>query len=233
MFEFRDRGYTETMLLVPGWAFDERIFQCLDLPYNYLLATNPEMSSLESQVVRYDETHDQTPMAMLGWSQGGIALSQLAGRCPERVTQLILVGIRPGYPREGLLEIRRLLDRSRTAYLKCFYKACFAGSDESIRSWFNKTLLDDYLEKFTHNTLTAGLDWLAQACIDPEDLKQVPSVTVIHGTDDTIAPIQEAKELAAKMPLARWLVLQKTGHVSFLHAQFPEKLYDRQKTDSV
>ena len=203
MLEFIDRGYPETMLLVPGWAFDGRIFEPLDLPYNYLMADSAEIGSLETQVLQFIETHDQTALTMLGWSQGGIALSKLAGRFPEKVSQLILVSVRQQYPQAGLREIQGLLERSRATYLKCFYKACFAGADRTIETWFKATLLADYLETFTSTALMKGLDWLAQVRIDPEDLRRVSCVTFVHGADDTIAPIQEAESLAAQVPCLR------------------------------
>ena len=38
-FEWRARGFGHTLLLVPGWATDPRIFAPLDLEFNYLVAT--------------------------------------------------------------------------------------------------------------------------------------------------------------------------------------------------
>ncbi|MDP2912436.1 MAG: alpha/beta fold hydrolase [Candidatus Omnitrophota bacterium] len=39
-FRFIDRGYEDSMLLIPGWAADSGIFEPLDLPFNYFLPEN-------------------------------------------------------------------------------------------------------------------------------------------------------------------------------------------------
>ena len=36
-FKLIDRGFKDTILLIPGWAADYRIFDSLDLEFNYLL----------------------------------------------------------------------------------------------------------------------------------------------------------------------------------------------------
>jgi len=38
-FRFFNRGFKDTLVLIPGWATDYRIFNSLDLSYNYLLTT--------------------------------------------------------------------------------------------------------------------------------------------------------------------------------------------------
>jgi len=213
--QYEDRGYNRTLLLVPGWGFDERIFERSSLPCNYLLYTSADMAGLEDAVL----AGGYGTLDMLGWSQGGVALARLAAKHPDLVTQLILVGVRPAYPTKTLDEIRRLLTRSAATYLKCFYKACL---DKADLLWFKQTLQKDYLARFTADDLTAGLDWLAQVQLDVAALQRLASVTLVHGAQDQVAPVQEARALAAQLPRARYCEVPEAGHAVFLHPAFSE-----------
>ena len=82
MLKYVDRHHEETLLLVPGWAFDERIFDGLDLPYNYLLFSGISMLSLENIILQYVKEHQCQPLSLLGWSQGGLALSNFSAKHP-------------------------------------------------------------------------------------------------------------------------------------------------------
>lgn len=210
MLKFQDRGYRESLLLVPGWGFDARIFQPLDLPYNYVYFTSPDMSLLKSALLELD----CEPMPMLGWSQGGVALARFAQCHGERIKRLILVGIRPVYPKTGLDEIRSFLLRSQATYMKRFYKACL---DQSQWTWFKQTLQADYLARFDLEDLIFGLDWLAHVCVDTDALKQVPDVVLIHGSADQVAPVAEARTLAQALPEARYVEIPDASHAAFLY----------------
>jgi pimeloyl-ACP methyl ester carboxylesterase len=212
---YLDRGHNRTLLLVPGWGFDDRIFERLTLPYDYLFYTGCDMAGLEGAVL----AGGYGAVDMLGWSQGGVALAGLAGRHPELVRQLILVGVRPAYPAEGLEEIKSLLSRSYATYLKCFYKACL---DRVDMAWFKQTLQKDYLARFTLDGLVSGLDWLAQVQLDVATLQDMASVTLVHGAADQVAPVQEAQALAAQLPQARYCEVPDAAHAVFLHPNFAE-----------
>ena len=215
ILQYKDRGYNRTLLLVPGWGFDERVFERLSLSYNYLLYTSSDMAGLEDAVL----AGGYGTLDMLGWSQGGVALAGLAAKHPDLVTQLILVGVRPAYPTDTLDEIRGLLARSTATYLKCFYKACL---DKADLLWFKQTLLKEYLAKFTLDNLTAGLDWLAQIRLDVAAIQRLASVTLVHGAQDQVAPVQEARALATLLPGARHCEVPEAGHAVFLHPAFSE-----------
>jgi pimeloyl-ACP methyl ester carboxylesterase len=215
ILQYKNRGYDRTLLLVPGWGFDERIFEPLSLPYNHLLYTSPDMRYLEDAVL----AADCGALDMMGWSQGGVALAGLATRHPDRVAQLILVGVRPLYPAEGLVEIKGLLLRSRATYLKCFYKACLDRVDVP---WFRQTLQEDYLARMTLEDLISGLDWLAHVGLDVKALQNLACVTLIHGAEDQVAPVQEARALAMQLPRAQYCEVTGAAHAVFLHPNFAE-----------
>ena len=212
---YKDRACDRTLLLVPGWGFDERIFERLSLPYNYLLYTGCDMAALEDAVL----ARGCGALDVLGWSQGGVALAALAAKYPGLIAELTLVGVRPAYPAEALEEIKGLLTRSTATYLKCFYKACL---DRADLLWFKRTLQKAYVARFTLDDLIAGLDWLAQVQLDVEALQNIASVTLVHGAADQVAPVQEARDLAAQLPQARYCEVPGAAHAVFLHPRFAE-----------
>ncbi len=215
--QYKNRGYCRTLLLVAGWGFDERVFERMSLPFNYLLYTDSDMAVLEDAVLAggYER------LDMLGWSQGGVALAGLATRHPDLVGQLILVGVRAAYPAAALAEIKDLLSRSHVTYLKCFYKACLGRAD---MAWFRQTLQKDYLAQCSLDGLKSGLDWLAQVQLDVAALQDMPLVTLIHGAADQVAPVQEARALAAQLPQARYCEVPGAAHAVFLDAAFSESV---------
>jgi pimeloyl-ACP methyl ester carboxylesterase len=221
---YLNRGYDRTLLLVPGWGFDERVFEPVHMPFNYLLYTSPDMTVLEDVVL----SGGYGALDMMGWSQGGVALAGLAAKYPEQVGQLTLVGIRPAYPVNGLNEIKDLLARSCQTYLKCFYKACL---DKTHLPWFKQTLQKTYLAKFETEDLLAGLDWLAQVSLDVAALKKIKSVTLIHGANDQVAPVQEARALAEQLPGARYCEVPDAAHAVFLHEAFSENVTVERQED--
>ena len=48
-FQYLNRGHAEVLVLIPGWGFDARIFEPLDLDFDYLLPqiNNPERFSAD------------------------------------------------------------------------------------------------------------------------------------------------------------------------------------------
>ena len=55
------------------------------------------------------------------------------------------------------------LARNKAAYLRRFYEACFSPGEREARGWFERELLESYLEQMELEALLAGLDYLASA----------------------------------------------------------------------
>ena len=51
-FKYIDRQKPETAVLVPGWATDYRIFDTLDLDYNYLMPGRKIRRRIEKRINR-------------------------------------------------------------------------------------------------------------------------------------------------------------------------------------
>ena len=220
MFKYMDRHRKNAIVLVSGWAFDERIFTHLDLPFDVISYTKMNMVDFELDLLAYLSRKKLNRISLLGWSQGALACAQFAARHPECIRELTLVSLRPSYDQASIDQIKRLLQRNQRAYLRQFYKTCFSSVGLETYRWFKQTLQTEYLDMFPEATLCKGLDWLAQAQLFPDALKTMRSLTVIHGSDDRIAPVQDVIDWVAKLPQANLVLLQKGGHIPFLSDEF-------------
>lgn len=164
----------------------------------------------------------ETPFAVLGLSQGGAVAIAYAVRHPERVSRLILVGayaagrlVRADTPEareEALLD----LELGRVAWRR---------EDDSFRQLFASQFLPDgtrelwdafnRLQRTTTSTdnVARFLDVFAR--IDVRDLlpRVLCPTLVVHSRDDLRVPGSQARELAARIPDARLLLLAGRNHI--------------------
>jgi proline iminopeptidase len=225
MLRFVNKRAANHLVIVPGWAFDHRIFAGLDLPFNYHVFCGPSISSLADDVKELVSRLPAEKISLLGWSKGGFAVCEFAGRNPELVDELFLVGVRRRYDKEELEGMGANLKKNRTACLKRFYRQCFAKEEMERYQWFKNTLLTDYLETMPMQQLARELDWLGQVEIHPEDLKGIETVKFIHGTADTIAPVEQTRALADSLPQSELITFEQTGHAPFLRDDFKRRVY--------
>ena len=225
-FEWRDRGFRKTLLLVPGWATDHRIFAPLDLEFNYLAPTVFSPRDFKERLLDAMGRYRLERVAVLGWSLGGYLALEFACEHPERIVEgaLFAVGMREHYERDAIEATRSRLARSRAAYLRRFYEACFSAGEREARSWFERELLAAYLERMELNGLLEALDYLAGASL----AAQAPGgmkVTFIHGSLDRIAPVEAMLAVRARLPGAELVRLEAAGHAAFLNPQF-KRVFD-------
>ncbi len=216
-FEFFPRGgFAETLLLVPGWATDHRIFRPLDLEFNYLAAVAFSPRNFQQGLLSALRRHRLDRVAVLGWSLGGYLALEFARQHPERVLQgaLFAVGLRERYEPETIEAIKGRLARNKAAYLRRFYEACFSPGEREARGWFERELLKSYLELMEPEALLAGLDYLASA--SPADAK----ARFIHGREDRIAPVEEMLAMKERLPGVRLVCMENAGHAAFLNPEF-------------
>lgn len=204
MFKIIDRNQVKNLAIISGWAFDERIFSQMDLPYNYIFVDEKEINRLK----------EVKNLSVLGWSQGAYAAADFTIGNSQIVEQLLLVSARPSYPKASIEQIKQMLRKNKQAYLISFYKQCFCSAEKEQFSWFKKNLMNDYLEKFELDDLLAGLDRLSKQKLDFAKLKTIKNLKFIHGEEDKIAPLAE---LPQDLPLQ---VLPQTGHLPFLQSNF-------------
>jgi len=225
MFRFVDRHAVNHLVLVPGWAFDHRVFARLELPFNYHLFCGPSLTRFDEEVQELMNGLSFPKISLLGWSKGAFAVCAFAGRKPELVKEVLLVGVRRRYDRSELDAMRASLEKNKTACLKLFYRQCFAREEMAQYEWFKRTLLTDYLAALSMEQLTGELDWLSQAEIRPADLQEIGTVKFIHGSADAVAPIEQARALAEAVPQSELIAFKQAGHAPFLHDDFARRLY--------
>ena len=200
-------GPKDTIILIPGWATDCRIFK-----------------TVESSKIFKEKPADK--ISLLGWSLGGFMAAEFAYKYPDTIGELILVSIRTRYDPARLADIRRLLRKDKKAYLYKFYLEFFSEEDKEGLAWFKKNLLKSYLQDMKTEDLIRGLDYLLQASIDPERLRQVEKIRIFHGTEDTIAPLKEAEEIGSRLPQAEFIKITGAGHCPFLNRDFRDIFYN-------
>jgi len=220
-FEFLNRGKKDTILLIPGWATDGKIFSRLELDVNYLLAHTLAPHNFSEELNAFLHKNAVNKISLLGWSMGGFIAADFAKRYPQRVKNLILVSVRKKYDTAGLNEVRGYLKKNKNGYLYRFYRSSFTKTEEENFRWFKKTFFKQYTTAFSLDFLLSGLDYLAQAqIILPDAVK----TTLVHGIGDMIAPIAEASALKAANPHINLITLDNAGHMPFLRPGFKDCL---------
>ena len=209
------------MVLFGGWAFDHRIFDTMKLPYNYIFFRG-EAAELKKTL----EKNNINKISLLGWSQGAFAACDFAGKNPDAVEEVMLVGTRKRYEKEKLADIKKYLIKNKRAYLYKFYRQCFSKNEEDNYRRFSSSLLKSYLKEMSLERLIEGLDRLGQAEIEPAVLKRLKRIKIVHGLADSVAPVDEAAQIANSLPQSQFITFENTGHLPFLRKDFKKRLYE-------
>ncbi len=222
-FKFLDRGFENTILLIPGWASDYRIFNGLDLNYNYLLPVELDPFNFEKDLIALLEAEPLSKITLFGWSMGGFLASDFASNNPDKVDELILVSIQKKYSLELLDDIRLKLKQNKEAFLYKLYFNCFSDDDSEGLNWFKENLLKNYLDELGLESLLRGLDYLAKSQINPASLTSIERIRIFHGEHDKIASYDEALQIKTELSQAEFITLTGIGHTPFLNRKFKEK----------
>ena len=215
MFEikFIKRGFKDDLVLIPGWATDHRIFQMLELDYNYFLVSAFSPFSFREDLSQYLKSNSIVRISLLGWSMGAYLAADFAVTNPNKVEHLILMGVKQRYENLAMDEIKSKLKENKVAWLYKFYLDSFSRKDPEGLKWFRKTLLKDYLKEQGLTQLFSGLDYLSQARFDMDSLKHIENLMLMHGSDDCIAPVENAVEMKNKLPKAKFFRVENKGHI--------------------
>ena len=223
MFRYLDRGYQRNIVLIPGWATDYRIFNLLNLKFNYLLPLDFSPATLEDSILNTLGDNKIEKISLLGWSLGGFVAAEFSAKHPNLVDELILVSIRKKYKKEAIDEIKELLKKSKKGYLYKFYGQCF--SRKVSLSWFKKNLLKTYCQDFDLDYLLTTLDYLEKSQIFTQELSGIKRIKIIHGENDRIAPIDEAREVQKNINGSELIVVKDSGHIPFLEADLGKYIW--------
>ena len=149
----------KTIVFIPGWAFDSRIFSNMAGCSNRMLFENSSPDNFTQRL--HDELLQKniTSADFFGWSLGGFLALDFCKQYHNLAGKLYLVSMKTKYSPEELDNEIKLIQKDRRSYLLSFYRNCFAGNRQEF-AWFEKTLMRDYLEKFNEEYLLEGLEFL-------------------------------------------------------------------------
>ena len=158
---------------------------------------------------------------VLGLSWGAIVAQQLAHDHPERVDRLILAGSTPGFmsvPAKPGVALGLVMPRRGVKRLEGAVTTLCAGDFLKDVELPKRLGLLDNIDKPTYRrqlmalTGWSSLWWLRS--VQHETL-------ILHGSDDPIVPVVNARLVAKLMPRASLQIVQGGGHL-FLHTR-PEE----------
>lgn len=222
-FRLIERGNRNTMLLVSGWATDHRIFDSLDIKYNYLIPTDFSPFKLADDLPAALKENKIARVSMLGFSMGAFVIWDMLSRYEDMIDEVYLVSARRSYSRANNETIKTILERNRRGFLRKFYGDCFSESGKGSFEIFKRDLMRDYVEGMDLKRLFEGLDYLSEHPILPRQFNSL-KVKFVHGTEDKIAPIEEVRELVSQMPGVKFITVEGAGHIPFLSPAFGRAL---------
>jgi len=223
-FKIVKRGFKDIMILVPGWATDYRIFNTLDLNYNYLLPIDLNPFDFKDRLSEFLKASSIDHVSLFGWSQGGFIASGFASDNPGKIDELILSSIRKRYDKKFLEDIGFKVKKNKRAFLYKFYLDCFSPGDNPGLDWFKENLLKQYLDDMSVECLIEGLEYLSNAEMNHGSLSGVRKIRIFHGAEDRIAPLEEALEIKSSLAHAEFICMNGTGHLLFLNTDFKERI---------
>lgn len=230
-------GQGKTIVLLHGWAmhtgvwrdFAQQLAQharvvCVDLPGH---GRSPLHQPFELPMIAAAilDTLDEAPCHWLGWSLGALIALEIARQAPEKVHGLILLAGTPCFVRQlnwaglgvGLLDtFAKNLAADRAATILHFMALQvhgLAGAEQLLSTL--KTHLAEELGA-SPEVLQAGLAILKNTDLRPVLAALPCPILAIFGTRDTIVPIAVATHIQQLAPLAKVVIIQKSGHVPFL-----------------
>jgi len=222
-FNLINRGFDKTIVLIPGWASDYRIFNTLDLNYNYVLPVEFGLFNFAIDLRELLNRESIDKISLFGWSMGGFLASDFASSNPDRVDELILVSVQKKFKPQLLQDIKLKLKQNKRAFLYKLYFNCFSKEDEEGLSWFREHLLMKYIDELKIEDLLCGLDYLSATQINPGSLAGIKRIRIFHGQLDKIASLDGARNIKLELPQAEFICLPGIGHILFLNRQFKEK----------
>ncbi len=212
------------MLFIPGWAADHRIFGSADIRANCLMCVKFSPFYFEEGLIDAIDRYAIKKISIIGWSMGGFIACGLLSKFKDLVDDITLIGVREKYAMDEIENTRAYIGKNRAAFLYKFYNGCFSPREGKELSWFKKELMKSYLNDMGEQALYEGLDYLAATQIRPQLLKGA-RVRFIHGKEDRIAPIQEARSLRDDLPGSEMIAVEDAGHMPFLKNGFWELLW--------
>lgn len=159
--------------------------------------------------------------SLFGLSQGVAAAVGFTARHPERVSRLILYG---GYAQGRNRSGSRLDEATSKAMLTMMEQGWGHADSAFMRAYSSLYLSDaarDHIQWFADmQRLSASGEMAARlrvACDDIDIMDLLPKVRVptlvIHARKDNVAPLEQARIMASRIPDARFVTIESENHV--------------------
>ncbi len=158
-------------------------------------------------------------ISVLGWSMGGFIAADLVSRYPVIFNEVILVSIRRRYDENDINHVRDYLRKNTKAYLYRFYDSLFSKTEKEHERWFKESLLKQYLGDPDSLHLFDGLNYLVNRELKANSLEG-PNIIFVHGENDKIASLEEARFVAAEAPSAKFISIKGACHFPILREEF-------------
>ncbi len=234
---FNASGAGPDLVLLHGWGMHGGIWDgvaaelakdfrvhCADLPgYGASPALAPY--TLDSLVQRLSESFS-TPVAVCGWSLGGMVAQRWVQTAPQQVRKLALVASTPrfaagsGWPHgvepAVLAGFAAGLEGDFEGSLKRFLSLQARGDEQAKAVMKQLRGLLFSRGKPEPDALRGGLEILLSADLRQAAERMTLPALLIHGDYDRLTPIGAAHWLAETMPAARLEVLHGCAHAPFL-----------------
>lgn len=246
-----EAGDGRPLVLLHGWAMSAAAFHefadLLGQDFHLLIPDLPghgesspplrnDLEGLAADLTVWLAAVAPGPVALLGWSLGGMLAMQLAADGHLPTERLILVGTTPrftnadgwsfGLPPAQVHALARNLKRRFEATLGDFFALTFADEDiprERLRAIRNFAVRNSALPD-----AIVALDLLHFLAVQDQRAVlarlQIP-VLVLHGALDRISPVAAGQWLAEQCPMGTFMALPGIGHAPFLSR--PQQIADR------
>ncbi|HEV7879867.1 alpha/beta hydrolase [Bradyrhizobium sp.] len=161
----------------------------------------------------------------MGVSQGAPIAIAHAARYPERVSKLVLYGAyakgrnkrSEGHERETAQTLLSIMRQGwgdeRSPYMRAFSSLYLPGGTREQVGWFAE------LQRIATSPENAAKLRVACDDIDVTDLldKVKCPALVLHARNDGVVPFDQGRQLAASLPLGRFMALDSDNHILLDH----------------
>ena len=235
----RTLGQGPDLVMLHGWGFNSAIWHELlpNLSQHFCvhLVDLPGHGQSPALGIEHDacaigrliSKHVPDNAIYLGWSMGAIISLTLALQYPQQVKKLILVAGTPcfinhnhwqhGVETNTFEQFANDLQKNYAATIKRFLTLQSLGhANQRARI---KTLYTMLCQQPQPNTaaLNAGLTLLKNTDIRDACSSIQQSTLLIHSDDDKLVPLAAGRYLESTLPQAQFCLLEKTGHIPFIH----------------
>jgi len=162
-------------------------------------------------VLRVAEHFKATKLHLVGLSMGGRIARNFALRYPDRLHSLTLISSTPGFDAISAEGVKRFVTERHTSTPQTLQR--LLGSKASRAAY--EELVDSVSrihQASYQKTLEASV---AQDRAAPIEKIHVPTL-VIAGEEDTVYPPELAREMARRIPGAKLIMFELTGHLANL-----------------